>query len=208
MGDFTTYYFEEPVQLRAGRYELYAEHSIWVTGSTIATEGQWNESIPARICWHEGEDLLIGYIDYDQCTFASPFDLHWYTELPLNMAAFDNDAKIRRIQAILRVSDYITIASNRMYDALPRYPEQFQWSTHYYAALFDEAFGFVQRERFSMSPQIGFMTIPDQALPDDPWPQWLNALEAEEAFTVYDHPTIYIFENRNFQPQNLPDYLP
>lgn len=207
LGIMAMYRLPQSRYLAAGRYEIFAEQPIWITGSTIATEGRWDSPVPSRICWNGRPVTSLGWVDYEDCHFISAFDARWVSDLALPMIEADTPRKILRMQAFLQVSDYLTIASNRMYDALPRYAERFPWVRGYYDGLFAGRMGFVQRQRFSVFPRFGMLTLPDQVLPDSAWPSWLNALEAEEAFTVYDHPTIYIFENRGFDPDQLPPYM-
>ncbi|MEM7094033.1 MAG: DUF2298 domain-containing protein [Actinomycetota bacterium] len=76
--------------------------------------------------------------------------------------------------------DYVIETSNKFYDALPRTPARFPQMTEYYQRLFDGSLGFELVETFSNPPSLFGITIDDS--------------NAEEAFTLYDHPTVFIWE--------------
>jgi hypothetical protein len=193
LGQRGMYQVPEGVQLAAGIYRLFATEGVWLTPTTIATEGRWDASTPSRVCWQAGDDNL-GFVPFADCTFNSGFDRNWYTELPLPMVAPDTPQKAQQLQAMLGAADYLTISSNRMYDALPRFPARYPDMAAYYSDLFAERPGFRIVRRFSSFPRLGPFILRDQVLPDD-GPAWLNPLASEEAFSVYDHPTIYVFQN-------------
>ncbi len=75
--------------------------------------------------------------------------------------------------------DYVIETSNKFYDALPRTPARFPQMTRYYDTLFDGSLGFELVETFSNPPSLFGITIDDS--------------NAEEAFTLYDHPTVFIW---------------
>lgn len=201
------YRFDEPVTLQRGQTQIRALEPLLVTGTAIATEGSWDGAAPARICWYDG-GIRLGYVPYEECWNASGFDVGWYVNLPLEVVEHDSAQKFEYMRDVLDKADYLTITTNRMYDALPR-NQRLYWVTElYYDALFDGDLGYEQIARFEAFPRLGPLVIPDQVLPDQDLPVWLNELEAEEAFTVYDHPTIYVFKNEDFDLGDMPLYAP
>jgi YYY domain-containing protein len=76
--------------------------------------------------------------------------------------------------------DYIILSSNRLYGSIPRLPMRFPMTTKYYEWLFNGQLGFEPVEEFTSYPHFLGITIIDDT--------------AEEAFTVYDHPKVIIFE--------------
>jgi len=83
------------------------------------------------------------------------------------------------IQSLDRV-DYVVESSNKFYDSLPRTPARFPQMTQYYDTLFDGSLGFELVETFQNQPSLFGITIDDAG--------------AEEAFTLYDHPTVLIWQ--------------
>jgi hypothetical protein len=93
-------------------------------------------------------------------------------------------------------SQYIIIASNRLYVPLQRIAENCEkWkigisrcpnnANEYYKKLFSGELGFEKVVEFENYPRIPFLNIP------------INDQSADESFTVYDHPKVIIFK-KNF----------
>lgn len=97
----------------------------------------------------------------------------------LQMAWPDGEDKRARLQYILDRTDYLTISSNRFYDSLRRNPHRFPLSIAYYRALFSGELGFELVGDFTSRPNLGPIEFFDD--------------NADEAWTVYDHPRVLIF---------------
>ena len=102
-----------------------------------------------------------------------------YHQYPLEMSWEDTPQKRARLRYVLDHADYIVISSNRFYGALTRLPRRFPMSIDYYRALFAGRLGFELVREFSSPPTLGSLRFDDQS--------------AEEAFTVYDHPRVFLF---------------
>jgi len=77
-------------------------------------------------------------------------------------------------------ADYITLTSNRIYDSASRLRMRYPALMRYYHSLFSGELGFRLAAEITSYPRILGIEIPDQG--------------AEEAFHVYDHPRVLIFE--------------
>lgn len=148
-------------------------------GARLAVETSWDDTLPLRI---DGTDPL-GSI---------------YQLVNLELFEPDSETKRERMLQVLDQADYIVISSNRAYDAMPRLPLRYPMTTAYYQALFDcpsqlittcaypanpplkGPLGFELVSMFESYPNLGPITLPDDT--------------AEEAFTVYDHPKVLLFE--------------
>lgn len=119
---------------------------------------------------------------------------HWDDALPLRlpgreqkypdvtMALYDEDTpeKARKLADGLRRSDYLILASNRLYGSIPRLPQRYPLGIAYYQALFSGQLGFDLVARFESEPGLFGAT--------------LDSSGAQEDFTVYDHPVVLIFK--------------
>jgi hypothetical protein len=128
---------------------------------------------------------------------------HWDDALPLTgqdnfvittleLYNPDSTEKWRKITEQLQKTDYIILASNRLYVPLQKltdcktlppfycYPQ----TALYYKKLFNGELGFKKIAEFTVYPTIPFtsLAIIDQG--------------ADESFTVYDHPKIIIFKKQ------------
>ncbi len=139
-------------------------------------------SVVANEHWDDWLPLAIGGTDmYAQKTITG-------VEIP----NFDDDnpEKLDRIVGILTKADYLVLSSNRLYDSIPRLPMRYPMTVRYYELLFEGQLGFKKVAEFSSYPQILGLNFPDQS--------------SEEAFTVYDHPRVQIFQKQSeFNPQQV-----
>lgn len=135
-------------------------------GSTIATE-HWDDVVPIR-----GQENF---------TFVS-----------LPMYEPDTKEKWELMNQLLSQTDYIVIASNRLYTPLMKLTDCQNLPSHrcylrsslYYKELFDGTMGFTKIAEFTSYPNIPFTTLS------------FSDQMADESFTVYDHPKIMIFKKQ------------
>ena len=122
-----------------------------------------------------------------------------YTMLTLPLYDPDTPEKWNNIISTLQQTDYIILASNRLYTPLQKLtnceelpPTRcYSKTAEYYNYLFSGKLGFEKIAEFTSYPTIPLfkLSLPDQS--------------ADESFTVYDHPKIQIFKKVNTLPQNL-----
>jgi len=212
LGDSYEIRLRETVTLVEGRrYELQTGvlegAPVIVAGAVIATEAEWDDPVPTKVCalpsgqqW--SPDLPPGLNTASTCAGIDGFGQGYYQGLIPPMHWDDVEQKRDTLLAILNTTDYITITSNRFYDSLARIPTRWPMSLRYYDALFNGELGFELVRTFTSTFALGEWTFPDQVLPTDDVPDWLNEWEAEEAFHVYDHPAVFIFrKTENYDPQ-------
>ena len=161
---------------------LNGKGAIALYGSSPANESTWDDGLPLRM------DNFDGYSGLYQNDLN--FEMYWD----------DNQDKLNRFITTLDQADYIFITSNRQWATTTRVPERYPLTTAYYRDLlgcppqdnllwcyrwaqpgmFQGKLGFQLVKVFQSDPNIGPLDINDQS--------------AEEAFTVYDHPKVFIFK--------------
>jgi len=164
---------------------LSGEGEIIFNGSLAAKETDWDDALP-----------LFMY-DYN------PFDYQsgvYQSDLNFDMYAADDGNKLARFERILIRADYIIMSSNRQWGSTTQIPERYPLTSAFYAGLLNcsdansiqdcyrnaEAsseigmLGYRLAATFQSYPGIGRYSF--------------NSQYAEEAFTVYDHPKVLIFE--------------
>ena len=193
---------DKPITLRKGaNYLLSIKNdtptgSLNIEGATIANEGDWDDGLPLRVD------------DYDGFGGVYPVDVNF------QMYWDDNPDKLSRFLNILDRSEYIVISSNRQWGTLPRIPERFPLVTTFYRnllgcpstntvewcyrvsipAMFNGNLGFELVKIFQSDPSIGRLNFNDQF--------------AEEAFTVYDHPKVFILKKtKDYNSQKVKGIL-
>jgi uncharacterized membrane protein len=175
-----------------------AQDPVYTSGPVIAWEGDWDDPVPWPTCplpdaMVYRDDLPSGLSKYT----CGAVDMYSgaYQGLKLWMVAEDNDEKYDAMTNALDQADYIVITSNRFYDSLTRIPMRWPMTIAYYNALFDGRLGFKLVKTFEHYPSIESIGIPDQILPTQHLPDFLNEhWEAEEAFHVYDHPVVFVYQ--------------
>jgi 4-amino-4-deoxy-L-arabinose transferase-like glycosyltransferase len=127
---------------------------------------------------------------------------HWDDPLPMGksityptviLKLYDPDTEMKwdELEQQLAVSDFIVIASNRLYiplqkltdcTILPAY-RCYPRTAVYYKKLFSGELGFEKVAEFTNHPRIPLINVP------------INDQSADENFTVFDHPKVMIFQN-------------
>jgi hypothetical protein len=162
---------------------LYAVPHSWITAS------QWiYREIPAGITLAvEDWDVALPLpLDMDgQSHRIEEYDLR---TLPLYEEP-DDAAKWEALAADLVDSNYLIIASRRVYGSIPRLPDRYPVATRYYEQLFAGELGFELAGEFTRGPDWLNPRLPP--LPDAA-PAFLRP---DESLVVYDHPRVLIFRN-------------
>lgn len=210
MGNQVSYDLDRPMNLERGtRIKITSPTPVYITGTLLATEGRWDDGVPLLYCdYRPTSDFfanLVGGLHRD-CDGMQTYSRGWYVQLQMNMADGDSELRMRRMSDILQKADYLVISSNRFYDSLPRVPVRFATSAAYYDALFAGELGYQRILSAVRFPSLLGVALPDQALPGAP--RWMNEWEAEEAFTVYDHPSVFVYRNEGFNEAAFPAYAP
>ena len=192
-GDPVTLTLDQPVSLQRGiTYYLQIQTTggvLTLIGSAVANETDYDWTLPFRTA------------SYD------PFGGIYRGDPNLQVYWDDNADKLARFQSVLDQADYIFIPTNHQYAQITRLPERYPLTTEYYRQLigcpadkdiiwcyrvaepgmFQGNLGFDLVATFESYPTIGPLVINDQS--------------AEEAFTFYDHPKVFIFKkNADYTP--------
>lgn len=160
--------------------------NIYTTPNTRIQASQWiNTFIPA------GSTLAVEHWDDRVPVFDG--DKYKYEELTLYDIP-DDGRKWQQLNEKLDRSDFIIIASNRLYTPLQNldvcgpdtYPRCYPMTSEYYRRLFAHERGFVKIAEFTSYPRLNI----------GGWKFELDDTSADESFTVYDHPTIVIYARK------------
>ncbi|HNB51000.1 MAG TPA: DUF2298 domain-containing protein [Anaerolineales bacterium] len=184
--DAEPFVLDKPVSLTQGQtyYVQILSASggpVSFAGTAIAVESSWDDPLPYRVD------------NYD------PYGGIYTSDLNFEMYWFDDEGKRQRFYDTLDGADLVTISSNRQWGSVGRLSAVYPISSAYYRYLlgcpeeknlqwcynvaepgmFQGQLGFELIRTFDSNPRIG------------PWE--INDQFAEEAFTVYDHPKVFIF---------------
>ena len=217
LGDSYELVFDTPVELLEGETYTFkveaVDGPISSAGAVILTEGTWDDRIttvplcplPDGMTYYD--DPRSGLVPVRECT-GMTLASSMLQSYDLQMSyPVDEQLKLDSMLEALEVGDYIAITSNRFYDTETRNPARFPMTTAYYQALFDGELGYELVMTFSESYEIGPFSVDDQHLPIYNSSTWLNELEADEAFTVYDHPAVFIFQKTEAYDQATTELL-
>ncbi len=106
----------------------------------------------------------------------------------IQIPVFDPDTtnKWAALDLEFKTSDYYILSSNRGWGSIPTVPEKYPKMSRYYKDLFDGKTSFKLEKRFVPAYQEFFPFHPSS---------WINQW-VEELFTVYDHPSVFIFKKK------------
>ncbi|HEX9115446.1 MAG TPA: DUF2298 domain-containing protein, partial [Anaerolineae bacterium] len=151
-------------------------------GSHIANE-HWDDPLPVSI---DGKCAYAPCGPFASLSSSSDGVMDLYNE--------DTPEKRDQLYRWLDEADYIVMSSNRLYGSIPRLPLRYPMTTRYYQLLFSGKLGFREVAHFTSFPTIFGIQFPDTG--------------AEEAFSVYDHPVVYVFQKTaDFSDAKLRQYF-
>jgi hypothetical protein len=171
-------YLQDHTRIQASRW-IYENIP---TGSVISNES-WDEGLPLQ---------FDGYDSADQLYRGITMEVRW----------FDDEHKKEMFLDNLPIVDYIFLPSQRAIWSTSRIPKTYPMTIEYYRALFDGRLGFDLVAMFTSPIQIGPLEISDVggtvAWGHQPTIPVFDGsfFGAEEAFSVYDHPPVWIFKKR------------
>jgi YYY domain-containing protein len=194
-GDEKTLQFTQPVDLAKDHvYKLQfdvesltdqSDFALAFYNNMLAIESSWDDALPLSMYGYNIWDNAFGLYGN-----KNNLEIYWK----------DDDNKVKRLTNILDETDTILISSNRQWATTTRIPERYPLTISYYRNLlgcpedkdllwcyqvaqpgmFKSNFGFELTQVFESDPNLGNFKINDQS--------------AEESFTVYDHPKVFVFQ--------------
>ncbi|MEN8098634.1 MAG: DUF2298 domain-containing protein, partial [Chloroflexota bacterium] len=159
-------------------------------GSTIINETAWDDAMPWRLNGLDGFSIYQG----------GSLELYWD----------DNIDKSTRIARLLDSGDYLVVSSTRQLGSITRLPPRYPLTMAYYEALFAGDLGYELVKTFVHDFRVGPLVLNDvygkvgwNESPEIGWPP-PGPLAAEEAFSVYDHPPVWIFaKSQDYTPSQV-----
>lgn len=162
---------------------------------TVLANENWDEGLPFR---------LHGLDPFGQMFTGITNEVRWY----------DSDEKREMFMERLTQADYLILPSQRGIWSVCRIPKTYPMTMAYYQALFDGELGFELAASFQRPFRLGPLTLSDLAgtlttesvpsLPVNHRTIWA----AEEAFSIYDHPPVWIFrKTADFSEEKLRNFL-
>ncbi|MDO9546399.1 MAG: DUF2298 domain-containing protein [Pelolinea sp.] len=182
---------DKPIDLEKGStYELIlgvdenTSLPILLYGSKTAKETDWDDTLPL---------FMYGFNPFDNYSGVYQSDLNF------QMYWDDNEEKFSRFTSILDQADYIIFSSNRQWGSVTQAPEKYPLSTYFYSELIgcnlaDVQKCYIQAEPAALDGNLGFKLEEVFKSEHNVFGLEINTQFAEEAFSVYDHPKVFIFE--------------
>lgn len=160
-----------------------------LAGTSIIANEHWDDALPVRLGGRDPFSQYYSGLRDDIMGFDG--------QIPITNP--DSESKREGFARWLDGSDVIVLSSQRALWSIPRLPVTFPLTIAYYQALFEGRLGFRLAAQFHEDVHLGPLYISDTAgqvawgsPPDVGWPP-PGPWAAEEAFSVYDHPPVWIF---------------
>ncbi len=147
--------------------------SVWMyqhlpPGSVLTYE-QWDDALPVAVGDHTPSEFV-------QATYIGS---NGQAQTGLDLYGDDTVAKARQLATLLPKINAITMATDRLDKSIPRMPQRYPLTIHYYQLLFSGQLGFRLAAQFDNRPHLLGITLNDSG--------------ADESYSVFDHPTVRIF---------------
>jgi YYY domain-containing protein len=190
-GRSALFLFDEPLLIEEGQTlgisltTLHPHAQLVLQAPAVVHESSWDDAIPYPVDgfspYSEGGGIYRGDLN---------FEMYWP----------DDRNKLERFETNLDQADFIFITSNRQWGTTTRVPERYLLTTFYYRNLLgcpqgqDLLWCYSVAEPGMFEGKLGFDLVAVFQSNPNLGPFEFNTQFAEEAFTVYDHPKVLIFE--------------
>lgn len=156
----------------------YRTASEWIfeniPAGSLLVEGHWDDTLPLHL---PGKNPQI----YKQ-EYGAPF------------YEADTPGKLSTLSSQLAAGDYLIFPTPRLYDSIPRLPDEYPHTYNLFRLLFGGKLGYDLVKSFKVRPSIGPLVFNDDLM--------------DESLSVYDHPKILIFRNvRRLSSQEISNLI-
>ena len=152
---------------------VYASEHTWVTASRWVYANVPSGSV---ILWESWDDPLPKSIPGEP---GMDMGSHGLRNIDWSPYEEDTPEKYGILLEKLQEADYVIYSSKRIYESVDELPARYPMTNRYYKLMFDEQLGFVQAADFTSPPRLLGLTFPDH--------------DADESWSLYDHPRVRIF---------------
>ncbi len=152
---------------------VYAHEHTWITASRWIYANAPSGSV---ILWEGWDDPLPKSIPSEPDMNMKSHGLRHIDWLPYEEDTAD---KYDILRQKLQEADYVIYSSKRIYDSVDQLPERYPMTIRYYELMFGEELGYVHAADFTSPPRLLGRAFPDQ--------------DADESWSLYDHPRVSIF---------------
>lgn len=155
---------------------VYGSEHTWVTASrwvyanaapgSVILWESWDDPLPKRLPGEPGMDM----------------GSHGLLHIDWSPYEEDTAEKYEILREKLQMADYVIYSSKRIYESVDELPARYPMTNRYYDLMFGEQLGFVRAAHFTTPPSLLGLTFADH--------------EADESWSLYDHPQVSIFEKQ------------
>jgi hypothetical protein len=139
-----------------------------IPAGSVLTYEQWDDPLPVAVAGYSPAMYVQeSYVENGQ------------TVTGLDLYSDDTQAKAQLLSSILPKVNVITMPTDRLDKSIPKDPQRYPLTIHYYQLLFSGQLGFHLAATFENHPHLFGIT--------------LNDSNADESYSVFDHPTARIF---------------
>ena len=152
---------------------VYGQEHTWIQASrwvyqnvppgSVILWELWDDPLPKAIPGEPGMDMGSAGLRH--------IDWSPYEE--------DTPEKYQILKEKLREADYVIYSSKRIYDSVDELPERYPMTTRYYELMFQGKLGYELVADITAEPRLFGFRFPDQ--------------QADESWSLYDHPRVTIF---------------
>jgi YYY domain-containing protein len=152
--------------------------SVWiyehVPAGSLLTSEVWDDPLPIQAPPARVDAQGVGYT-----ADGAIINPGAYQQVGLNLYDDDTTQKAQQLAQSLATANVVVISSQRLLKSIPKLPDRYPMTTRYYDLLFAGKLGFKLAAHFDNRPNLLGVTLDDSG--------------ADESFSVYDHPPVWIF---------------